>query len=339
MSEGQELTPKPRTLQFKGEQGKTQQVNLGNLEAVFSNIEAHNKEFSSGAMLGRGIISHIKNQEDSENPKPLSPFFAEKDKGDVLSETLGILHADSFKPIGISFDTSSETGTKIMSQDEEIAETKIQFGLHNPDLFLSFLDAVGTMDKKELSGGAITSLMNKIGYDLFLQIYQHYNNFSKDERVPMIAPRLAEVVSRYKELGFKAQHNGTDRTEDLENYAKYSKQGILEEYVKAQYSGLLSKPDEGANSYNTLANWSNDIGIKGVQKRWETAISMLGQMKSNPKAERLIVDIKANLSRCVETALKDINSKDDNWDKEHSWARRKEKREIFENARINLLRI
>ncbi len=335
MSEGQELTPKPRILQFKGEQGKTQQVNLGNLEAVFANIETHNKEFSLGAMLGKGIISHIRNQEDSENPKPLS-FSAEKDKGDVLSETLGILHADYFRPIGISFDTSSETGTKLMSQDEEIAETKIQFGLNNPDLFLSFLDAVGTMDKKELSDGTITPLMNKIGYDLFLQIYQHYNNFSKDERVPMIAPRLAEVVSRYKELGFKAQYNGTDRTENLENYAKYSKQGILEGYVRAEFNGLLAKPDEEANSHSTLANWSNDISIEGAQKRWETAISMLGQMKSNPKAEGLITDIKANLSRCVEAALKDIDSKDENWDKEHSWAQRKNKREVFENAKINL---
>ena len=122
----------------------------------------------------------------------------------------------------------------------------------------------------------------------------------------------------------------------MENYAKYSKQGILEEYVKADFNGLLTRPDEKANSYSTLANWSNDIGIELVQKRWETAISMLGQMKSNPKAEGLVADIKANLSHCVEAALRDIDSKDENWDREHSWAQRVNKREVFENAKINL---
>lgn len=343
MSEGQEHTPKPRIIQFKGEQDKMQRVNLGKLGAIFANIEAHNKEFSLGSMLAKGLISHFK--EKDEKPKAQkkgflakfrNPFSRQKDRGDAVSEALGIIHADSFSPIGISFDTASETEVKLMTQDEEIAETKIKFGLHNPDLFLSFLDAVGTMDKKELSDGVITPLMSKIGYDLASQIYLHYGNFIRDERVSMIAPKLDEIVSRYKKLGIKAQYEGVDRTEELENYAKYSKQGILEEYAKANIEHLFAKPNDEEKSFSTLANWSYDIDIEKVQERWEKAVSVLGQIKSNPKAKELVVNIKANLAHCIEAALKDINSKDEAWDRENEWAKRKEKREIFENAKINI---
>lgn len=335
MSEGQELTPKPRIIQFKGEQGKIQQVNLGNLGTVFANIEAHNKDFSLGTMLAKGLSSHIRKQ-DGEGSASSSLFSAEKDKGDVLSETLGIIHADSFSQIGISLDTASETGARLMTKEEEIAETKIQFGLQDPDLFLSFLDALNTMDKKELSDSAISPLISKIGYDLFLQIYQHYNNYHVDERVLKIEPRLSEIVSRYKNLGISAKYGDTDRTEDLGNYAKYADQGILKEYVVVDHAGLFAEPNDEKKSYATLANWGNDIGLKSVQERWEKAISILAQIKSNPKARGLMAKIKANLSNCVEVALKDIDSKDENWDKENEWAQRKEKREIFENAKINL---
>lgn len=336
MSEGQELTPKPRIIQFKGEQGKIQQVNLGNLKAVFANVETHNKEFSLGTMLGKGIISHVKNQEGSENYESSSPFSAEKDKGDVLGETLGILHANSFSPIGISLDASSETGVKLITQDEEIAEAQVKFGLQNPDLFLSFLDALGTMDKKELNDSAIAPLMSKIGYDLFLQIYQHYNNYHLDERVPQIEPRLSEIVSRYKSLEIKAQYGETDRTQNLKIYARYADQGILGEYIAAESSGLLYKPNDEKNSFSTFANWSNDIDLKLIQDRFEKALAILEQLRSNPKARDLLREVKTNLVDCVNAALQDIDSKDENWDKENEWVKRKGKKEIFENARINL---
>lgn len=338
MSEGQEFAQKPRIIQFKGEQGRIQRVDIGNLEAVFANIEAHNKEFSLGTMLAKELIFHVRRQE-SEDSEASHLFSAEKDKSEALEETLGIIYGGFFTPIGISLDTASDTGVKIFTEGEEIGETKIKFGLQNPNLFLSFLDALDTTDRKELNDTGATELISKIGYDLFLQIYQHYNNFNKDERVPMIAHRLDEIVSRYKKLGIKAQYRETDRTEDLERYAEYSSKGILQEYITANFKGLLEKPEDNQYgfSYNSFANWRNDIGLEHMQKRWESAISVLGQIKKNPKAKGFFEEIKVNLARCIELALKDIDSKDETWDKENGdWVNRKDKREVFENARVNL---
>lgn len=60
------------------------------------------------------------------------------------------------------------------------------------------------------------------------------------------------------------------------------------------------------------------------------------QLRSNSKAIDLAQEVKTNLVDCVNVALQDIDSKDENWDKENEWVKRKDKKEIFENARINL---
>lgn len=326
MSEGQELSPKQRLVEFKGEQRRIQQVDLNNLESVFKNIEAHNEKFSMGKMFAKGLISRILEREEDNDPISLS---AEREKADALGETLGVLYANTFSPIGISID-SADTGIAFITGDEQVSESRVKFGLQNPDLFLSFLDALSTIDRKELGESTTSSLISKIGHDIFSQIYQHYNEDRKDDGIRLIEPRLGEIVQRYKNLGI------IDRTGDLENYAKYAERGVLKEYIAASSAGLFVSPNEERNAYATLANWSHDVGLDLVQKRWEKAISVLEQIKSNPKATKLLQELKQNLNNCINTALQDINSKDENWDKDNEWVKRKEKGEVFENARINL---
>lgn len=318
MSDGPESQPKPRTVQFKSEQGKTRQVNLNVLDSAFKDIQ----EFNRGSSSSKGLLLLTQSAID----KDFEDFSSEVDKSKALSEVLSIFHTDSFNLIGIS-----------LSLRERILNTPdTRFDLEDPDKFLSFLKA---LEKKEVESSrdkATEALLSKIGYDMFLQIYQHYNNYQVDERVPQIEIRLSAIISRYKNLGIRAKSGETDRTEDLETYARYADQGILGEYVVANYSGLLYKPNDEKNSSATLANWRNDIGSKLVQSRWEKAISILEQLRSNPKAIELMQEVKNNLSACINAALRDIDSKDEDWDKENEWVKRKEKREIFENARINL---
>jgi len=338
MSEGQELTPKQRIIEFKGAEGKIQKVNLGNLEAIFANVQKHNDEFSFGGMLARGLSSHIRSEGNDETSKP---FSSEKDKRDTLGETLEILHADSLSPIGISFITSKE-GMTLMTGDEQIAQTQVEFGIQNPDLFLSFLDGL-SQSGKDLGNEKISSMLSSIGLNTALQIWRNYRLIgnSKDERIELIAERLGELVSKFKGLGAKTKWD--DRSMDLDDYAKYEEKGILKEYIAAKDAMLFGKPEKEAKhgnkewfKHDTLAAWWGDFGTSTVQHRWDEAISILEQLKSNPKAKDLLQEIKVNLTACVSAALQDIDSKDENWDKENEWVKRKEKREIFENARINL---
>lgn len=339
MSEGQEQVSKPRIVEFKGEQGKIQQVNLSNLEVIFANMQAHNDEFSLGAMLAKGLSSHIRDEGD-ENSEGLKPFSAEKDKGDVLSETLEILHADSLSPIGISF-TTSEVGATLMTGDEQIAQTQLEFGIQNPDLFLSFLD--GLTQQKDLNREAISEMLNKVGLDTALQIWRNYRSIgdSRNERIELIAGRLEELVSKFKGLGVKTRWD--DRKINLEDYAKYAEKGILKEYIASEDSMLFNKPEKQKEgnypmwfNHGCLSAWWGDIGTSTVQHRWERAFVVLEHLKSNPKAKELLQEVKTNLADCVRAALQDIDSKDENWDKENEGNERKEKKEIFENARIHL---
>lgn len=331
MSEGQELTPKQRLIEFKGKQGKVQTVNLNNLEAIFANVEKHNAEFSMGAMLAKGLSSHIRDQVDDETSKP---FSSEKDKRDTFGEILEILHADSLSPIGISFTTSNK-GATLITGDEEIAETQVEFAIQNPDLFLSFLDGL-SQSRKDLGNEKISAMLNSIGLDTTLQIWRNYRFIgdSKDERIELIAVRLGKLVSKFKGLGIKTRWD--DRSVDLDDYVKYAEKGILKEYIAADSADFFAKPNDEKKSYATLANWRNDISLESVQEKWEKAISILEQLKSNPKAKELLQEVKTNLADCVNAALQDIDSKDHSWDKENEWVKRKEKKEIFENARINL---
>lgn len=323
----QEGAPKPRIIQLKGESGKIQSINLNNLEKIFVNIGAHNKEFSFGAMLAKGISSRVEKSPE-EDEKADNPFLKESDRAGALTETLGIIHADSFAPIGISLDTESEGGIKLLTKDGEISTSQLRFGLNNPDLFLSFLDELGKIDKGELHKSGMPLLLGKIGYDTFLQIYQHYSNFYKDQRAPQTARRLDEILLKYKNLGIRAQHNGTDRTEDLETYAKYAKQDLLEEYIVSKRNGLFVEPGQ---SYDSLSNWRNDILAKDVQERWGKAFSIMEDLKKKPKAQNMFAELKTHLLACAESALNDMNAKGN-----EGWKDKKEKREIFENARINL---
>lgn len=340
MSEGQEQAPKPRIVEFKGEQGKIQRVNLNTLEAIFINVKKHNAEFSLGAMLAKGLSSHIRSEGDDEASKS---FSSEKDKRETFGEALDILHADSLSTIGISF-TTSEKGAILMMQDEQIAETQVEFAIQNPDLFLSFLDGL-SQSRKDLGDEKNSSMLDSIGLDTALQIWRNYRSIgdSRNERVELIAGRLGELVSKFKGLGVKTRWD--DRSLDLDDYAKYAEKGILKEYVASEDAMLFSKPEkqDGVRygnkewfKHDTLAAWWGDFGTSTVQYRWDTAFTVMEHLKSNPKAKELLQEVRTNLSDCIIAALKDIDSKDENWDKENEWVKRKEKKEIFENARINL---
>lgn len=340
MSEGQESTPKPRIVEFKGEQGKIQRVNLNTLEAIFVNVGKHNAEFSMGAMLARQLSSHIRSEGEDQTSKP---FSSEKDKRETFGEVLDILHADSLSTIGIAF-TTSEKGATLMTGDEQLAETQVEFAIQNPDLFLSFLDGL-SQSSKDFDNEKISAMLNTIGLDTALQIWRNYRLIgeSKDERMELIEGRLGELVSKFKGLGVKTRWD--DRSVDLDDYAKYAEKGILKEYIAAEYAMLFNKPekqdglrhgDKELFEYNTLAAWRGDFNTSTVQHRWEKAISILEQLRSNPKAKELMQEARVNLSDCISAALQDIDSKDENWDKENEWEKRKERKEIFENARINL---
>jgi hypothetical protein len=293
-----------------------------------------------GAMLARGLSSHIRSEGDDETSKP---FSSEKDKRDTLGETLEILHADSLSPIGISFITSKE-GMTLMTGDEQIAQTQVEFGIQNPDLFLSFLDGL-SQSGKDLGNERISAMLNSIGLDTALQIWRNYRYIgdSKDARLNLIEGRLGELVSKLKVLGVRTKWD--DRSVDLDDYAKYAEKGILKEYIAAEDAMLFNKPEkqEGEKygnkewfKHNTLAAWWGDFGTSTIQHRWDEAISILEQLKSSPKAKDLLQEVKMNLTTSVNAALQDIDSKDENWDKENELVKRKERREIFENARINL---
>lgn len=297
-------------VQFKDSAGTIRTVNLGSLEAVFANIQSHNEQFSFGAMLAQGILSaHNKDGDANQEPPTLaSALSSESDRSKALGETLGIIHTDSFSPIGISLDAASDTGARILTEDEEIEETQIMFGIQNTDLFLSFLKSLETINKEDLHERTISSFVGKVGYDLFIQIYQHYGgNWSKHENVVLVISKLDQIVTEYKKLGIKAQDNEKpDILDDLDIYSQHAKQGILQEYVKSRL--LLVTPQERAFG---PAEWQGDSTPKYLRERWEEAIHTLLELKTNPKANDLYSQVKSNLQLCLRIAKKDIESRVD----------------------------
>lgn len=292
-------------LQFQDSSGTVRTVSLGNLEAVFSNVQSHNAEFSFGAMLAKGILS-THDKKDQKSSTFSSTLSYESDRSKALGETLGIIHADSFAPIGISLNAVSDTGVRILTQDEEIEATQVMLGIQNTDNFLSFLKSLETLNKEELSERTVSSLVGKVGYDLFIQIYQHYNNITKNENVVPLTQRLDAIVAEYRKLGIKAQDEGKpDRLGDLEVYSQYAKQGVLQEYITTDRRSLLVKPDEKGFG---PAQWQGDTTPSGLQERWEQAVQTLSDLKSNPRANDLYSQVKSNLQLCLRIARRDIES-------------------------------
>ena len=334
------MVPKQKMVEFRGEGGKVQHVSLDSLGASFYDIKEHNEK---SAKLTSERISGSDREKMVGDIEAQDPCYKNEGQRDVLSETISIFHADDFSRIGISLDSAPWIDPWLDEVRgnyslEEIAPVQLKFGLQNPDTFISFLDALIVMDKKEFGQTKSSALVGKIGYDIFHQIYWYYSDVLKDERVPAFEQRLGEIVSKYKKLGIKFTDEKEEiRSEAIENYVKYSRQGALGEYIAATKIGVLEKPEE--DFYLTFASWIGSDNLEEIQGKWEDAMSLLHQIKANPKAIGLTADVKENLSRCIEKALAEIDSKDKHWDKKNNWQKRKEKKEIFENAKTNLLMI
>src|SRR3989344_3720478 len=334
--EGQELTPKKQaTVRFRGENGDVREVSLSNLKVAYDNIQSHKGEFSLGGILakGRSLSSDKSRLRELGGTDPLS---VAEDAGEALGETIGIIYDNSFISIGIHLDSAKETGgLRVVTKDGDVGAIKIKLRIQNLSLFLSFLDALEAVDEEILKDNKIPLLVGEIGSDLFRQVYEHYMGFKKDDKTPLIASRLDEIVSRYRKLRIKLQDYTSDPRRgglpDLETFALYSQQGILQEYINASSNSLLLMPDDGEDS---PAKWQKKNNPQEIQHRWKEAVSILSAMRENPKAQDFSNKVKANLMRCLEIAIKDIESQVDD-----GRGINDKKRTILEKARQELRNI
>jgi hypothetical protein len=308
MNEGKEI-PQQRIINFKGEQGRDVDVNLNRLTSVFANTELHNRKFSPLRRFG----GPFKNQ-FIENR--INKAFEEEERK-TFSETLQILHSSEFRKIGVSF-------------SEALQEEELEFSIQSPSLFLNFLNALESEDQFP---SQTSEMIGKIRFDLSVHIREYYLGYLKDENLPIIQSNLDMIVATYKKLGIKAQlvdwDEAVDETGKLESYAQYSRWGILEEYIKVK-----DFQEQHERKGGIILDWTTEQ--KSIENRLSETISFFKKIGSNPKAKDYLNEIKTGLLKDIDVELQEINSKDESWDKKHEWYKREEKKEIFENAKINL---
>lgn len=292
--ENQELpTPKQQeTLVTYETNGQTIQIDLKDVNKLFSDIHRYNDQFSLGSMMARIIRSRIESANEDGNETPT--IGEEEQNQQIDAFFLASAHKNILENIGISLEpVAGKTGI-IISEGDAAEAGQMRMNVYNHENFTSFL---GALDPQQIETTGTKHHLEGLSSTLAQQVLDSYDLQAPGEEAIQLFSGLEKIVNEYKRLEMKGA------VKNLETYLDHGKIGDLREYVAIERKGLLYEPKSG---HFGPGDWQRDSTVNMLQARWDEALTVLKMTKDNPNAAKLYEQLRNNLTLCAEVAV-------DNW--------------------------
>jgi len=279
-------------------ENKTAEVNLSDVNGLFSDIGVYNEQFSLGSTMSRLLIGNLEFEHDQQdnNPQTEKPLLGqEKDYQEMKSSALSIIHGNVLDQTGLSLEPVSGKKAVMFGPEGQLGEGEMRLNISNKDRFLSFL---GALKPEQVENKALKPNLESLSGIFDQQLFDQYNLTEPSDDALRLLGGLGEIVNQYKRLGMEQS------VTKLESYLNHARQGDLREYLLINQKGLFSEPGKAFGP----ADWQKDATPAYLEKRWDEALNTLNMAKENPKAEALYNQLKDHLKNCAQIAAGSISS-------------------------------
>lgn len=270
------------------------EINLHDVNRLFTDMERYNNQFSLGSMMSRVIISHFE-PEDSDEIKPQAGIVDEEGNQQVDAFFLMSAHKNLLDNIGLSLEPVSGKEAFIQNEEGSAGVGEMRANVNNNERFTSFLEA---LQPEQVSTSGTKSGLEKLSGILAKQVLDKYNLQFPEEEALQLFGSLDKIVAEYKRLGM------SESVSRLETYLEHGKTGDLREYVATERKGLFSEPGH----FFGPADWQTDSSPSMLESRWNEAIDILEMAKENPKAGELYDKLQTHLNMCVDIAIDNLKT-------------------------------
>jgi hypothetical protein len=260
----------------------TKSIDLGKLVIM---IREYNQQFGWGSIMAKTLLNCFQKEKieelDFEIQRQISWGKIEKEFGVILEE-IGL----SLEPIRGAF--------TIFGVNSEIPSSEMRLNIENPNMFISY---ISSLIPSEITSSQIYGL-EEVANNLTLQFSGNYHlEDLADERILNFFSCLSPMVARYQELGLGKS------VEILDKYLNISKKGYIREYLLTEKTSLLS--EVGGKNFGP-SKWRTDMRPEMYKERWIQTVDILKSISKNPRAGELVEQIRCNLKKSVEYAMKDL---------------------------------
>lgn len=224
-------------------------------------------------------------------------FIDPKDKSSYDSNE--ITQAQKLQGLDImirNYHALRETGLGItISGNDDPGDSKASIVLRNGDQFSEFLTYVtekktGSRTRTSI-GYVLNSLLGEIEDDL--------------DATPEPSDEIQEKIMNLEKASEQFSEFYFAEAELLAGYVKYTKQGILPEFLLAKRAGLLNDTMLGESA---PGEWHFELGRKKLALRWIDAFEILEIIKQNPNATDLYNEVFLALLLGAQEAKKELLS-------------------------------
>lgn len=271
------------------QEGKRVLVKIYEINALFTDINRFNGQFSMPSLLVSLFRFHAGSEEDLESLK-LSSLGEQAQM--LTAAGIKLIHDKVLDRVGLAIEPVSGKHGVVFAEGQEAGVGEIRINIMDRSRFLSFLRA---LNSQHLQDSDLRNNLQKLSDILVQQICDHYNLHEPSDEALQLLGSLGNIVNEYKRLGIE----GTERPE---TYLKHARQGDLREYILIEREGLLSEPGK----YFGPADWQKDAGPDFLKARWNRALRILQMARENPNAQDFYHQLYAHLSKCLDIAIENL---------------------------------
>jgi hypothetical protein len=273
---------------------------LSEFNQLFKAIDDYAREFSIGSMLAKAVLNEDLDQNICG----------------ALSD-LDSTYGDTLDMIGLGLKSCADTSTSL----RDLSRLKID--VIDEACFLSFLE---TLKPEQIEEGTLKLNLDRIPMVLVPKIQFTYCLNKPTEETIQLYEAVKDIIKQYKRLGMASS------IRELECYLNHAIHGDLTEYERIEAEDLLSEP---GHSFGP-GDWQRDSTPEDLEWLWYRALEFLDETKANPRAQELYQQLARHLLKCVEIAIKYMES--DECDTPEQIEMSEQKKEYLDYVRGTLIR-
>jgi hypothetical protein len=282
------------------------------IEGIYSEVLQHNRE-NTGVRAAiattlSGMIEHGSTLDDDPDQEAVNTLSMDQTVNPAVeqrlseSEVVGDLVMWSsdgpMKDVGLRIDALGKHNPNKSVYGQELTPH-----VDSPQRFVSFLE---TLTPDDVSEG--TSLRRLATDILNLSVEMVRLTYAQETR-GMLAPMSDEeiqtvgdnqlqtfaiVAAQYERLGL----GDTAEFARMDEYARRWGEGVLPEYIFAEYRAYLHPDIQGYGP----ASWQKDVTPTGFEDRWDEAVKFVLGMKQDPTKANFAEEVRISLLASIQEA-------------------------------------
>lgn len=268
--------------------GKATSVAIQDVDALFQDIGAYNRRFSTaGSMFS--IIKTLMDRADREDEEA-APTNAtseiDEQSQQMTAAGLKVLHKATLRNLGLSLEPVSGKASTIYGPEGAVGTGEMRMNIGDRNQFNAFLSALDSGQVNETPLGQHLSSLSSV---LEKQVLDNYDLKQPDDATLSFLGSLDNIVGEYRRLGLAEQ------AARLQEYLEHARAGNLREFVALRNSGLLQEPGDGFGP----ADWPMDATPDYLKMKWSEAFALLRALRQNPNSHEMYKQLLEHLNKCI----------------------------------------